>query len=153
MKRAPLPVYFLWILIFFLSIGAWYGGLSLITDPSGSLLQITTSYLDNSPFNDFLIPGLILLIFLGIFPLFLLFGFIKKDKIKWAGILNIYLDQHWAWTYSLYLSIMLIIWINIQIIMVGYDILQSVYSLYGVVILILTLLPGVKAYFSLDRNG
>jgi hypothetical protein len=47
--------------------GAIYGGLGLITDPTGSKLQMPLSYLDNSPFNSYLIPGIILLAVNGIF--------------------------------------------------------------------------------------
>jgi hypothetical protein len=49
-------------LLAFLGIGAIGGGGALIISPSGKLLGgIPLSLLKNSPFNDFLIPGIILL--------------------------------------------------------------------------------------------
>ena len=146
MKRVPWPVYILWFLLMFLSIGAFYGGLLFIGDPSGESLGMNTSYLDNSPFNNFLLPGIILLFFNGIFPLIILSGFFFK-KMEWAGFLNIYKDQHWPWTYSLYLGIILILWIDIQIMMIGYDMIQSVYAIYGVIMVVITLLPGVRDFY------
>jgi hypothetical protein len=65
----------------------------------------------------------------------------------WAGILNIYRDIHWAWTYSLYLGIMLITWILVEIIWIGHDILQTIFGLVGVLIVILALLPVNMRYF------
>jgi hypothetical protein len=47
-------------------IGALYGGWSLIGNPGGEKLQLSLSYLDNTPFNDYLIPGLILFLTNGI---------------------------------------------------------------------------------------
>ncbi|OJV19807.1 MAG: hypothetical protein BGO30_00605 [Bacteroidetes bacterium 41-46] len=47
-------------------IGAAYGGLHLIADPSGAGLQMPLSFLEHSPFKSYLIPGIILLIVNGI---------------------------------------------------------------------------------------
>ena len=47
-------------------IGAVFGGLHLIGDPSGSGLQMPLSFLEHSSFKSYLIPGIILLIVNGI---------------------------------------------------------------------------------------
>ena len=57
------------ILLMFNGISAIYGGLSLIKDPTGGLLQLPVEWLQYSPFKDFLIPGIILFIFNGLFSL------------------------------------------------------------------------------------
>jgi len=57
------------ILLMFNGISAIYGGWSLIKDPSGGLLQLPAEWLQYSPFKDFLIPGIILFIFNGLFSL------------------------------------------------------------------------------------
>lgn len=44
----------------FLGITACTGAISLILDPSGKLLMMPLSLLDHSPFQSYLIPGLIL---------------------------------------------------------------------------------------------
>jgi hypothetical protein len=49
--------------------GAIFGGWSLISDPTGQDIQLPLTYLDQSPFHDFLIPGIILFTVNGIFSL------------------------------------------------------------------------------------
>jgi hypothetical protein len=50
-------------------IGALYGGFILITDPSGERMQMPLSLLAPSPFENFLIPGIILLVVNGLFSM------------------------------------------------------------------------------------
>src|SRR5690349_16570328 len=47
----------------FLGIGALYGGISLLVDAEG--FGMKESWLDGSPFADYLIPGLFLLVVIG----------------------------------------------------------------------------------------
>lgn len=71
------------LMLLFNGIGAFYGGLSLITDPTGSKLQLPLSYLENTPFRDYLIPGIVLLIVNGFFSFFtLLTVFLKSKKVS-----------------------------------------------------------------------
>jgi hypothetical protein len=61
-----------WLLILLqvlLAVGAIFGGGAFLLAPDGHLIQMPLSHLKNSPFSDFLIPGLFLFTFLGIFPL------------------------------------------------------------------------------------
>jgi hypothetical protein len=53
----------------FLSIGALFGGGSLILAPDGHLLGIPHTLLAGTPFSSFLVPGLCLFLFVGIAPL------------------------------------------------------------------------------------
>jgi hypothetical protein len=55
------PMLFLTVLLLlFNGIGALYGGGLLIIDPSGDRIQLPLSYLNYSPFTDYLIPGIVL---------------------------------------------------------------------------------------------
>lgn len=47
--------------------GALYGGFQFINDPTGSSMQMPLSYLEHSPFYNYLIPGIILLLVNGLF--------------------------------------------------------------------------------------
>ena len=60
------------VLLLFNGFGALYGGLSLITDPTGGKLKLPLSYLETTPFNNYLIPGIVLLCVNGIFPFIVL---------------------------------------------------------------------------------
>ena len=68
------------LLLLFNGIGAIYGGLSLITDPTGSKLQMPQSYLEPTPFRDYLIPGIVLLCVNGFFSFFTLLTIVLKNK-------------------------------------------------------------------------
>jgi hypothetical protein len=81
-------------LLLFNGTGAIFGGWSLMTDPSGSDLQIPVTYLEHSPFKDFLIPGLVLFTVNGICSLFvLLWTFFQRRHYSWLlmaqGILSL----------------------------------------------------------------
>jgi len=147
-KKKPILSYLLIGLILFQAVSALGGGGGLILDPSGNSFGLPLTLLDHSPFTDFLIPGLILLLFLGIIPLICFIGLINKPSWKVLGFLNLYKDQHWSWTYSYFTGIMLILWIDIEVMIVRVvDILHLVYSLLGVIIIIITLLPSVRKYY------
>jgi hypothetical protein len=53
----------------FLGVGAVAGGLGLVLAPDGSVLGLSTAPLAGSPFHDFLVPGIVLLTVIGIWPL------------------------------------------------------------------------------------
>ncbi len=146
--KMPLPVLFLALLLIFTGIGGIYGGYSLISAPDGSKMQMSTGILADSPFNTFLIPGIILLFFNGILPLLIAWGLFIKPPWEWPEWINLYHKQHWCWTFSLYYGFILIIWINVQIIMLGFSsLLQPVFALTGALISILTLFPTVFQYY------
>jgi hypothetical protein len=141
--------YLLIFLVFFLSAGALFGGYMLLSDPSGSSLKMPITALANSPFSDFVIPGLILFIFMGLIPLTLVYALIARPAWHRANFLNIYKTQHWSWTYTLYVSIILVIWIDVQIWFLGYGaFIQTLYALLGIFMIIITLIPSNMHYYA-----
>src|SRR6056297_502984 len=126
-------LYSLMILMLFQGLSGLFGGIALVIDPSGELLQMPLSLLEGSPFDTFLIPGIILLTILGIFPMCVVYG------------LRVRLN--WAWMGSLLVSAALIIWIGVEISMVGYHTeppLQLIYGLLGLIMMVLIFLPSVR---------
>jgi len=129
-------LYSLMILMLFQGLSGLFGGIALVIDPSGELLQMPLSMLAGSPFNTFLIPGIILLIILGIFPMVIFYGLWKRTN--------------WAWSGALMVSAALIIWIGVEIWMVGYHSeppLQLIYGLLGLILLVLVMLSSVRNQF------
>ena len=51
---------FLFVLISFVALTAIVSGLLLISKPDGSILNLQQSVLNGTPFNNFLLPGIIL---------------------------------------------------------------------------------------------
>ena len=151
MKR-PFEIYVLSLLILFLSLGAIYGGVGFIISPDGSLLQMDEGWLDLIPFTNFLIPGVILFIVLGLFPLLALFGLFSRKTNRLLNSLNIFSDKHWGWTYSIYAGIISIIWIISQQMMTEYFVLQPIISAVGILIIIVCLVPRVQSFYSMNKN-
>ncbi|MBE2219296.1 MAG: hypothetical protein IAE90_13880 [Ignavibacteria bacterium] len=96
------------VLLLFNGIGAIYGGYLFISAPDGSLMQIPVTLLEHSPFTSFLIPGIILILFNGVFSLVTSICLILKTK-----------------SYPLMIVMqgaVLLIWITVQIVMIrSYD--------------------------------
>lgn len=140
--------YLLYFFISLLIINAVPAGVMFIIDPSGAVIGLSTDTLQNSPFSNYLIPGLFLLLVMGLMPIVILYGLVNKSKQVWAERLNLYKEMHWSWTFSFYLGLVLIIWINFQLLMMKeYTFLQVVISLLGVGIIIVTHLPNIKNYY------
>jgi len=153
-KRKTAATYLLILVVAFEAIGSIYGGISLIKDPSGSGLKMPITFLEGTMFTSYLIPGIILFLLLGFFPLFLIFPLIYKPNWPIINVLNIYKGYHWAWTYTVYTAIMVIIWINVEMMILSTgSIIQGTFGLLGVLILILTLSPGVKRYYKLQNHS
>ncbi len=146
-KQRPVAVYILLLLVFLESASGLFGGAALLLDPAGNILQMPTSFLKDSPFVDYVVPGFILFVFLGIYPAILFFGLLRLPYSQTFNSINIYKNQHWSWTLTIYLGIVLILWIDFETMFIGYNFLQTVFGVGGVVILILDLLPSVKEYY------
>lgn len=147
-NKKPFAVILLIILQVALGAGAIFGGLGLSIYPSGELIQMPAEFLETSPFTSFLIPGLILLVTLGIFPLIVSFGLIRKKPWKMAERLNLFPDRHWSWTYALYTGFVLVSWITLQVYFIQrVGLVHVVYIFWGLLILAVTLLPPVQKYY------
>ena len=133
------------ILLGFLGLGAMGGGSALIISPSGELLGMPLSMLEESPFNSFFVPGIILFSVLGLIPLWLIIALLKKPESKLAENINFFKDMHWAWTYSIYIAFVLIFWIQIQMVFLSTVYwLHTFYMFFAVVIIFVALLPQVR---------
>lgn len=134
------------ILLAFLRLGALFGGGVLVISPSSKLLGIPLSMLDNSPFINFLIPGIILFVVLGLVPCIVVIALLRKTESKLAEQLNFFSDMHWAWAYRVHAAFALIIWIQVEmIVLYGIHWSQTFYMFLAVVILFVTLLPNATS--------
>ena len=132
-------------LLVFLGIGAIGGGGVFIISPSGKLMRMSLSMLNKSPFDSFLIPGIILFSVLGIVPTLLARALYKKPTSKLAERFNFFKDMHWTWTFSIYVAFALIIWLQIEMQMLSaVSWLHTFYMFLAVLILFVALLPQVR---------
>lgn len=137
------------IVLGFLALGAIGGGIVLIISPTGEMIGLPLSEFKNMPFDSFLVPGIILLSVLGVFPSLLIIALLKKPKSKIADRFNLFYDMHWSWTFSIYIAFCLIGWIHIQLIFIqgGVYWLHTFYMFYAVLIIIIALLPQIRSLY------
>ncbi len=136
------------IFLGFLGLGAIGGGGTMIISPTGELMGMPLSMLEPSPFNSFLIPGIILFSVLGLIPSFLMIALLKQPESKLAEQFNLFKDMHWSWTYSIYVALTLISWIQIQMVLLqGVHWLHTFYMFFAVAILIIALLPQTRSLY------
>lgn len=148
--RKSFACYLLIFLHVFLGIGAIFGGSLLMFSPDGSILSMPLEMLENSPFNNFFIPGLILFVGLGILPIITAIYLISEKSLKIAEKLSLYKETHWSWNISLYIGFILIIWIIIQLYIIqGVAFIHVFYIFLGIAIQSITLHPTVKAHYKI----
>jgi hypothetical protein len=110
-------------LLLFLGFGAIYGGLMLISDPSGGKFEWSLELLNGTPFKSFLIPGIILLIANGLFPIYIAVLTLLKKK--------------YAASFILIQGVIVIIWLSVQLIMnPGFFLAATHYPSFSVGILL-----------------
>ena len=149
--KSKAVIYFYLSLLSFLGLSALGGGGALILSPSGKLLGgLPLSILERSPFHDFLIPGIILFLVLGLVPCLLVFALLRKRENKIAEYFNFFKGMHWAWSFSIYVAFSLIIWIQVETIYIqGVGWLQTFYMLFAIPLIFVALLPQVRNFYKL----
>ena len=114
--------------------------------PDGHLIQMPFSHLKNSPFPDFFIPGLLLFLFNGVFLVAVAYSLWKLPAWRWPDSLNPFKKYHWSWAASLAAGAILIVWIIVQIQWIPFGALHIIVLAWGVLIILIALLPGVRQY-------
>jgi len=112
------------VLLFLNGISALFGGWGLISDPSGETLQMPLEFLKATPFENFLIPGIILFTVNGLFNIIVAVLSILKIK---------------SYPYLIILAgAFLSGWISIQILMIKqfYAPLHVPYFLLGLLLIV-----------------
>jgi hypothetical protein len=136
-------------LLFFIGLGSLISGAMLFLAPDGRLMHWSTAELAGTPFSNYVIPGIILFVFLGIFPIVVGYGLLRQPTWVWPNVLNPSKKRHWAWTASWAAGVIMLIWITVELLLLGYiSLLQPIAALYGIVIVALTLLPNIRMYYT-----
>jgi len=70
------------VLLFFLGLSALPAALFMIVDPSGMRMGLPLELLDQTPFHNFLVPGILLGFFNGILGLLFAIQVIKRHRLQ-----------------------------------------------------------------------
>lgn len=107
----------------FLSAGALAGGLALILGPRGEIIPLPVSSLAGSPFDTYLVPGLILFGVLGLGPLVAVVMTLRRHRLAPVA--------------AVMTGMAILAWLAVEIAIVGYTSeppLQPIYLGLGVAV-------------------
>ncbi len=122
-------------LLLFLGITALVSSVPLLMDPSGSIVGLPLWLLEHSPFESFLIPGIILFLFNGVSSIVVTVLVLRRNRHTPLLIL--------------YQGIVLVIWITVQLIMIrSTSYLHLIYGAVGLLLILSGLHLSVKRSIS-----
>jgi hypothetical protein len=137
-NRRPNAVKIIIFIELFIAVLGLATGYSLLSDPSGK--SIGLDVLKNKiPFQNLALLGLWFVGPYGVFPALLGYGFFQGKK--------------WAWKPALYLAIVEVIWVLVQIPMVGRSYLQAVIGLIAVSTIFLLYRPNTLEYLNIHAGA
>lgn len=111
------------LLLFFNGSSAVFGGMSMILYPDGSSLGLPLNLLEHSPFTDFLVPGIILILSNGL-PGLIIFTMLLTGSKRVSMLLRLQ-------------GLVLLIWLLVQIAMIRtLDIMQLIMGITAILMLI-----------------
>jgi hypothetical protein len=106
------------VLLFFCSVSALFGGGALLFDPSGKLLGMPIEHLRYSPFDNFLAPAIILVLFVGVSSIIVAAFVMRRSPLFPLALV--------------YQGAVLVIWIVVELIMIrSFSFLHLVYFVSG----------------------
>jgi len=145
--RRPLTLWPLVFCLLFLAFGGLYGGIAMLTDPTGGSLSLSEA-LPLLPVPNYILPGIFLLVVMGIFPLLLAVALIVRHN--WPSIDSLFQwsKHYWAWTLTLVLVAITAIWLAYEGWLIGFFPITNVTAVVGLLILLFALTPGVRKFYT-----
>ena len=137
MKR-PTAIKVLIIIELFIAMLGLASGLSLLSDPSGKALGLDVIK-DQIPFQNLTLLGLWFVGPYGLLPVLLAYG--------------LYTGKNWAWKPALYLAIIEVVWVIVQIPMVGRSYLQAVIGFITIATINFLYRPSVQEYLNIRARS
>jgi hypothetical protein len=133
-------------LLVLLGITALAGGVMMITDPSGAALGMDTTLLDDVPWvSDFLVPGVLLAMLLGVLPMIVTAGLLWRFRLPWVGAAEHRLGFEWPLLASVAQGVGVVAWIGLQLLWLPETApVQWVTLMIGVLITGMSLVPGMR---------
>ncbi|MGY2129582.1 hypothetical protein [Blastococcus sp. SYSU DS0617] len=113
-------------LLLVLIVGAWVGGISFVTDPSGGTLGMSPTQLPNWPLLvDYTVPGLLLIVLFGLLPIAALVALVRRPQLGWPAAAAV--------------GVLLMVWMLVQILALGllFPGMQLAFLAIGAVLVVL----------------
>jgi hypothetical protein len=141
------------VLLAFLAVTAIGGGLEMLLFPQGNPF-VKAEWLDSVPFDDWILPGLILLVGFGLGSVLVLWGVLRRSRIGPLDRLATPTRHHWSWLGSMLLGAGLVLWIVLEVVLIPErSVVEAVYLVVGVVLVLLPWVPTAAAYLRSSAQG
>jgi hypothetical protein len=149
-RDRPVALKILFALEGFIAFLGFASGFPLLFSPSGKTMGLSLDLLKNTPVGDFALVGLFFIAFYGILPALAAYGLWTRRRWRWTDPLNKWTGQHWGWTASVAVGVILILWIVVELILLGPlsgigGVLQVAMTVLGISVLALAMLPSVRS--------
>jgi len=142
----PLPVRILTILLVVLGIGAVGGGFAMVFGIGGESI-LPDEYLDALPLVDnWVIPGLILMIGFGFGSLTVAFGVWRRPTWAWLDGVERLTGRHWSWIATILIGVGQMIWITLELVSIPFSAFMPTFGAVGLALALLPLASPVKDY-------
>ena len=146
MKR-PFMLWPLVLVLVFLALGGFSGGFPMLVDPANGGYLEFGEMLPDLPVSNFILPGLFLLIVMGMFPLFLTYALIARPNWNWLDRLFQWSKHYWAWTGCLVLVGIIAIWLAYEGWLIGWFPITYITAILGLLILLFAMMPSVRKFY------
>ena len=147
----PVIVLLIIVLEVTLAFLGFASGITFLQDPSGKTHGMDTSILMTTPISNFTPVGLFFVLCYGILPCLVVYGLWKLPGWRWTDAFNKWTRQNWAWTATVVTGVILIVWIAVEVALIGSPVglprfLQIAMALFGAILIALAMLPPVRTY-------
>jgi hypothetical protein len=155
-KNTARPVILLLVLsicLLFLGVGGFIGGYEMLRDPNGTPMGMPVSQLERTPFQNFFVPGLVLIFIWGCGSMLTLIGLWVRWQLPQINRLTGFVHLHWASGLSVLIGLGLIVWLTVQLFTLPAVIpLQFILYSVAVVLIVLPLFPTMRRYYRVEER-
>lgn len=143
-SRRPATTRTLVGLLLFVAVGALGGGGSMLLDTSGAGAGLDPALLAETPFTSYLWPGVLLTLGLGVTPLVIAVGLVRRRSSVTLAAVERRTGQHWSWLASVSFGVALMVWIAVQVALIDLHWLQPLMFVTGAAVTALPLTSSVR---------
>ncbi len=147
----PIGVLLMMALEAVLAILGFASGITFLRDPSGAAHNMNTSILASTPISDFTAVGIFFVACYGLLPVLAVYGLWRLPRWRWIDAVNGWTRQNWSWTATVLIGMILIVWIAVEVALIGSPagvprFLQVSMALLGVILIGIAMLSSVRKY-------
>lgn len=145
-SHRPIPVVVTISLLALLGVGAVGGGYAMTFGIGGESI-LPDEYLDALPLvNNWVLPGLVLMIGFGFGSLLVAYGILRKPEWQSLDGLERLTGHHWSWIATILIGLAQVVWITLELVSIPFSVLMAIFGPLGLALALLPLTRSVKNY-------